>query len=499
MSPARRRAVLAALALLGALHAASFVGTGPVDDDYIVYRYARNWLAGEGLVFNPGEVVEGFTVPLWVFVHAAGLALDLEPTLVSIVVSVLAAGAAVWAVGAAWYELRPEARVPGPALLLAVCSPFMLHAILGLGTVPLAAMLAAWLAAWCRSERAGRPAWAAALWLGAAGLMRAEAVLWAAPFALVEVRRSGKRGSVAALALVPVLAWTLFRRAYYGKWLPVSYLVKKLPFFEDLRYGVAYLGIGTLATGTGLLLLISLGVWVAPRVRRLPVHVALAGALLHTAYVVYVGGDFLPGGRFLLPALPLLLVTAGLGFERIAGGRRAVLIGGTLVLALAYQWPQFVLRPLMREVHQGAEVRWEAMGRDFAERFPPGTRVALAPIGAVGWESGLPIVDLLGLVNDQVWRAEPDLSIRVKGHHRHDAEWVFRTEPEVIVLGNGWTEDASRDGPRVTASAWEGPLVLDPRLAEGWRWVEIDVLDSGPLVFLLRRDLPLPPGGRAPR
>ena len=41
------------------------------DDAFITARYVRNLLAGEGLVYNPGERVEGFTSPLW----AASLAL----------------------------------------------------------------------------------------------------------------------------------------------------------------------------------------------------------------------------------------------------------------------------------------------------------------------------------------------------------------------------------------------------------------------------------------
>lgn len=33
----------------------------PLDDAYISYRYALNLVAGHGLVYNPGEYVEGYT------------------------------------------------------------------------------------------------------------------------------------------------------------------------------------------------------------------------------------------------------------------------------------------------------------------------------------------------------------------------------------------------------------------------------------------------------
>ena len=41
------------------------------DDAFISFRYARNLLEGNGLVFNPGERVEGYSNFLWVLELAA--------------------------------------------------------------------------------------------------------------------------------------------------------------------------------------------------------------------------------------------------------------------------------------------------------------------------------------------------------------------------------------------------------------------------------------------
>ena len=40
------------------------------DDAYISFRYAENFLNGDGLVFNIGERVEGYTNFLWVMILA---------------------------------------------------------------------------------------------------------------------------------------------------------------------------------------------------------------------------------------------------------------------------------------------------------------------------------------------------------------------------------------------------------------------------------------------
>ena len=41
------------------------------DDAFISFRYVRNLLEGHGLVFNPGEYVEGYTNFLWILELAA--------------------------------------------------------------------------------------------------------------------------------------------------------------------------------------------------------------------------------------------------------------------------------------------------------------------------------------------------------------------------------------------------------------------------------------------
>ena len=51
-----------------------------IDDAYISYRYALNFVQGHGLVYNPGEPVEGYTNFLWTVFIAAGMPLGLHPS-----------------------------------------------------------------------------------------------------------------------------------------------------------------------------------------------------------------------------------------------------------------------------------------------------------------------------------------------------------------------------------------------------------------------------------
>src|SRR5262245_5079445 len=69
---------LAACLLLLIVHAAAYWFL--TDDAFISFRYARNFSAGAGLVFNPGfERVEGYSNFLWVLILAAGNRLGWAP------------------------------------------------------------------------------------------------------------------------------------------------------------------------------------------------------------------------------------------------------------------------------------------------------------------------------------------------------------------------------------------------------------------------------------
>ena len=56
------------IALLGVL---SYLSWFITDDAFIAFRYVRNFVEGHGLVFNPGEHVEGYSSFLWVLELAA--------------------------------------------------------------------------------------------------------------------------------------------------------------------------------------------------------------------------------------------------------------------------------------------------------------------------------------------------------------------------------------------------------------------------------------------
>ena len=72
----QRRSLLVVAALLlawGALRAVSLAWI--CDDAFVSLRYADHLVSGHGLVYNPGEYVEGYTNLLWTLLVSLGMAL----------------------------------------------------------------------------------------------------------------------------------------------------------------------------------------------------------------------------------------------------------------------------------------------------------------------------------------------------------------------------------------------------------------------------------------
>lgn len=485
--------VLLALAVcVGLVQFALFLDAGPVDDEFICYRYARNLVRGEGLVFNPGQRVEGFTNPLWVLLHGVGQALGVAPVVLTrvlggaaVLLAVGFAGLAQRAVSGAGLHLAPLAVAASPA--------FAYHAAAGLGTSLLGALILGWFAAWVWAEERARPPVLAALLLALACLLRQESVLFALPFlACSQHRRWG------LLPMGVLVAWTLFRLGYYGEWLPLTFYAKRLPLAVDLEYGWRYLLSSTWVSGVLVFVVLAL---LAPRRAgglRTCVRAACAGLLLHTLYVILAGGDYMGQARFFVPSLPLALTLAAIGVGTARVGR---VLFGALALAPLWAYGQFAdespltpdSRPYLQLLHDFQEQRWAQLGRYFGEVLPAGSSVCLSPIGAFGWESDLEIIDVLGLTDPQVAKTEADLSIQMKGHHRHSARALMDRQPDYVILGNGVLSPTTGG---LMVNPWERDLFEEQRFLQGYEHQIAPVPGGEDVHVWVRRGMPSLPGAR---
>ena len=79
-----------AILVLFALGIGASFGVCTQDDAFISFRYAENFAAGNGLVFNAGERVEGFTNLSWTVLFGLIMSVGGEPVLVSVILGWIA-------------------------------------------------------------------------------------------------------------------------------------------------------------------------------------------------------------------------------------------------------------------------------------------------------------------------------------------------------------------------------------------------------------------------
>jgi hypothetical protein len=168
----------------------------------------------------------------------------------------------------------------------------------------------------------------------------------------------------------------------------------------------------------------------------------IGGIWVHLIHLIWIGGDAFHGDRFLIPALPSLALVGSWAVTHgglFAHGAR----GPTSLLMFL-----MVLLPIREAVRAHREMRvaqwrWTCVGQWLDRHASAGTRVALNPIGAIGYHAPeVVIVDMLGLTDPVIARrpVREDEMWLPPGHRKGSGERVLELEPDVILINNVWLQ-----------------------------------------------------------
>jgi len=516
------RAIIADLVVLLALVAAfvffawrsDFVS----DDAFISFRYARNLVDGNGLTFNPGERVEGFSNLLFVLLIAGLHAAGLDPVAAGRLIG-LAAGVLLICVA---YRLvlvaaGASARLfAGIAVAALACNAYVavwsrgglettLYALLILCTaLPLAAR-------GCTR----RSFFWSSLAACALTLTRLEGVAVYALLLLWALAVSRERRSAGLRDLLPgvgvyitaLALMTLWRFAYYGELVPNTFFTKSgftlnhawrgIVYLQDFAQNL-YVAPALVLAGLSLLSL---------RRKAVPLLLLLLAELM--LIVVAEGGDGLPAYRFIVPLLAPLFILTGVGASALAGRLKALWRPLELLAFAAL----LTLVPLSRLMERDVQYRlydsqtrfevptWTFIGTWLKNNVPPGTTLATIPIGAVSYYSGLPMIDMMGLTDSHIAkRPVASLGAGWAGHEKSDGPYVLSRRPDILLLGNIFVSRAPLSGtgnfpPHYDPSTYarERDLVSDPRFASEYRYAALPLGNGLFLhVFVRKGFQPLP-------
>jgi arabinofuranosyltransferase len=433
--------IAAAILLVFAHNASEYHFLG--DDAFISFRYARNLAEGHGLVWNPGEAVEGYTNFLWVLLMAAGIGAGVEPERLSVGLGI-ASGLGVLALVLARNVVRYGWRQPliwlAPAALVS-SRTFTAWSTGGLETQFFAFFVLLALLALGEERRRDRDVpWVASGLFAIATLIRPEGAIFMAVAGFCILADTAVRGrslkSVALFALpflVVVGAHLLWRHAFYGYWLPNTFYAKVhglwweqsrkffSHFFADYR----------------LHLFIPLALIPALVKRRFEDILWLSAAAVYCGYVVYIGGDRFEF-RFLVAILPILYVLVADGLhavwcalprERPVQRALAGFITGGVAVGLLLSTHLGSVRPEAVRTRDGVAslgtIKSYAEKRMFEGRYlrdliergvlPADLRVAVSGAGALPYYTMWPMLDVHGL-NDVTIARQPVRKRSYVGH-----------------------------------------------------------------------------------
>lgn len=487
-----QRAVPLLIVVLFIIHAIFFLialGSDATDDAYISFRYAQNAILGHGLVFNPGERVEGFTNFLWtvMFIPLEGAGVDAGRA--SMIMG------ALFALGLVFLTLRFAKLVGAPrsvglltATLLAVDGSFALWSVGGLETMLFAFLVFAGAMLYVRENQNERPMTTSErsgsllqspLHFPLSGILFALAAMTRPEGAFIfgitlghqalwrlvtERRLLTQRDIMRAMGFVALFVpYWIGRWQYYHSFLPNSFHAKvntigplaqiergwnHLSQFVSVHLGWLIVLPAVVATSSS----ITRNAMLRHRSSTKAFWTTYFSAIIlpYIAYIVYVGGDW-SVGRFFVPLLALFYSLFSTGIvdmwnwtvEKLGGkvDERRTNVGWVtsmlLVIALnvASSWNgEYGI--YIRDFDAGkATLARETIGKWLRTNAPRGTWIAVDAAGQVPYFSGLPAVDMFGINDLHIGRMNVEtLGQGTPGHEKMDIVYVILRQPEYVII-----------------------------------------------------------------
>jgi hypothetical protein len=430
-----------------------------VDDVYIFYRYAENLATGQGLVFNPGERVEGVSSLLWTvllaLVSLAGGTLSLCAPLLSLIFAI----AALFLSGRIYRRINPHASQTDSYLLMILIashSSFAYWSYSGMEAA-LYTLLLLFTSYYYLRERSGGVLVKSSLIAGLALFARPETPFLCLAFALdiilpgVQKRSSKLLSSVTLVSLCLVTLLTV-RYIYFGELLPNTYYAKsglplKLTVTNGGYYSFRFLSTFLFIPGLSeaLEIVIPLALLALPlslsllQLQTRPLALLLCFIV---GAVTLEGGDWMLEYRFLVPAIPFLyiLFLSALTASVKSSGKLPSWIYGVIGI--------LVVSNVARGIYQrtspsgtlsssrSLHTEYYSMAAYLKQTATSEDVVALMDIGLIGYETGLSVIDLSGLIDKEIARAKGGFATK-----RYDPALVLDRTPRFIFIHTGYLAD----------------------------------------------------------
>ncbi|MFZ1684426.1 MAG: hypothetical protein WAU88_09900 [Candidatus Zixiibacteriota bacterium] len=433
------------------------------DDAYISYRYVANYLNGNGLVYNIGERVEGFTNFAWVIYLILVGSVGLGYIVVSKITGFLCGAGVVivsFYIARELFGEKERLFSYGAAYLVAANLSLAYWSPAGLETAAFA--LSVSLCIWWYLRRSPLLTlglmWA--VWIRPEGAVVAGLLI--AAEAITEKRLPLFSLRCALTALVFSLPYVVFKISYYHSILPNPFYAKTGMNAVTIQNGAEYVWgcVRDYALG-GLGLAVCLAFWRRLSPKERSVLVVTCGYLL---YVLVIGGDVLKVHRFFLPVAGVSAILMLLAIREVSSSfsrqsrQFTVMAALALMLGLTLYLPYKTTSTFNRN-EKAFTNRMEALARSLKKSDPSNFSAAVPTIGIFGYTLvGHDIIDMVGLTDSTIARYSEDPvpgMVTTWREQKHNSHYLLTRAPDYICFSTGVKPSAPAEKVLMMYSAFQ--------------------------------------------
>ncbi|MES2388668.1 MAG: hypothetical protein V4543_11760 [Bacteroidota bacterium] len=343
------------------------------EDSYIAWRVADNFIHGHGLRWNTAERVQVYTDPFFLLLITFFYKLTHELYLVVIGISLLLSAGSAWL---AVRLMRPNMAVACLGMVFLISSKaFTDYATSGLENPLSYLLLVLFSAEALTGPMSLRKFSLMCLWASLAAFNRLDCIIPCMPLLLYALYQCSMVQKLPFLRIIgkgllysaQLWLWLIFATVYYGFPLPNTYYSKLNAGIPAIRLWIIapFYFIESLENDTPTLLGIILCIFAGFRGRNTAAKFLAAGLALYLVYVCSVGGDFMSGRFFSVPAMLCLPLLFTLNIGRTAA---AALSTGCLAIGLTV--PQPAVLPYKLNYNYGADAGSNGIADERAAWFP---------------------------------------------------------------------------------------------------------------------------------
>lgn len=413
------------------------------DDAYISFRYAENLFNGNGLVFNPGERVEGYSNFLFTLLMVPAFLISDKATYIySIVINCILLSATIYIFFKFSEEnFQSKHQAFCGAFLLGINPWIWINAATGLETTLILAISTYY---WIYTERyissgSKRNLTALTLLTILSILSRVDGFILPLVvyfYALLKKENDLAKNIIKTI-IFTLAIYTLFRIIYYNDYIANTYYNKVSGnLIPRIKAGIFFVVEHTKNTGLWIPVLITLiTLALNPFNKKHKTSLSLPHILIPIwiGYLIWIGGDIY-FERFLVALIPMgIYVTVKNIFQYTKG------IPQWIALSLIFLSQSIFAISDGRFAYEDSLTKydgWVLFGNFLKENYPRKT-IAVDAAGKIPYFSKLRTIDMLGLNDKHIGKIKLENSEFFPGHQKFDPAYVLSLKPDLIMA---WTD-----------------------------------------------------------